>query len=308
MYKQLKTAMTEGNEDKAIMLYMSKDGSKLHPSKPFPTKKVGGSEDSPMHVAARHALGKIFKMFIEYGGHPGCINARKENCGHAVCQLTSFPAKRAEILDMIYDWRGQTADNLIDLVNIDATDMDGNTALHLAALNGILPCVERLVLRGANISLQNNEGQTCSDLADRGGHFALGTVLELGKVFTPTDEVKEASNMFLKFTTELPDPKLVPDCHSISLPGLIDFMNEAIKTASERLNETAARSEVLLNNTGWDFRHLNKEFHSNAEQTLTMAHIRPRSEDGKGTVHRWFGDRRHRRVCSPVMLCIRVFV
>eukprot|EP01037_Dinobryon_pediforme_P022668 gene22668-23895_t len=177
--------------------------------------------------------------------------------------------------------------------------MDGNTALHLAALNGILPCVERLVLRGANISLQNNEGQTCSDLADRGGHFALGTVLELGKVFTPTDEVKEASNMFLKFTTELPDPKLVPDCHSISLPGLIDFMNEAIKTASERLNETAARSEVLLNNTGWDFRHLNKEFHSNAEQTLTMAHIRPRSEDGKGTIRRMFGDRSENKNGKP---------
>lgn len=174
--------MTEGNEDKAITLYMSKEGSKLHPSKPFPTKKVGGSEDTPMHVASRHALGKIFKIFIEYGGHPATVNARKENCAHAVCQLTSFPAKRAEILDLIYDWRGQTADNLIDLVDINAVDIDGNTALHVAAFNGILPCVELLVARGADISKQNNEGLTCSDLADRGGHFALGTVLELGKV------------------------------------------------------------------------------------------------------------------------------
>lgn len=276
--------MTEGNEDKAITLYMSKDGSKLHPSKPFPTKKVGGSEDTPMHVASRHALGKIFKMFIEYGGHPGCCNARKENCAHSVCQLTSFPAKRAEILDMVYDWRGQTSDNMIDLVDIDSQDIDGNTALHLAAMNGILPCVEHLVLRGANISQSNNEGLTCSDLADRGGHFALGTVLELGKVFTPTDEAKEASNMFLKFTTELPEPKLVPDCNSISLPGLIDFMNEAIKTTSERLSETAARSEVLLNATAWDYRHLNKEYQAQPEQTLSMAHIRPRIEDGKGNV------------------------
>lgn len=274
--------MAEGNEDKAITLFMSKEGSKLHPSKPFPTKKVGGLEDTPMHVASRNALGKIFKMFIEYGGHPGCLNARRETCAHTVCQQTSFQSKRAEILDMVFDWRGTTHDNMVDSVNIDQMDVDGNTALHIAALNGILPCVERLVQRGADLSITNSENLSCSDMADRGGHYALGTVLELGKVFYPTDEVKEASQLFLKFTTELPDPKLVPDCNSISLPGLIDFMNEAIKTSSEELGETAARAEVLLNLFGWEFKHLKKEFVQNPDAPLRLAHIRPRTEAEKG--------------------------
>jgi hypothetical protein len=277
--------MTEGNEDKAIALYMSKEGSKLNPSRPLPTKKPVSSEDTLMHFAARYALGKLFKMFLEYNGNPGCINAKKENCAHSACQLTTFPYKRADILDLIFDWRGTTPDGLVDLVNIDQVDIDGNTALHIAAMNGLLPCVEKLVKRGADLSILNFEALGCCDMADRGGFYALGTILELGKIFYPEDEVQEASQLYQKFASDLPAPKLITDCFSSSLPALIDFMNEAVKTTSEKLNETAARSEVLLNLHGWNFKMLKKEYHLNAEKLLMIAQIKPRTVINRGNFY-----------------------
>ncbi|KAH8599202.1 hypothetical protein B0O99DRAFT_504969 [Bisporella sp. PMI_857] len=47
---------------------------------------------------------------------------------------------------------------------IDAQDIDGNTAIHIAAQNNARKCVRALMGRGASTNIPNNAGQTAEDL------------------------------------------------------------------------------------------------------------------------------------------------
>lgn len=277
IHKQIKTAIMEGNEDKAISLYMSKDGSKVHPSKAIPSKKAESNEDTPMHLAAKYVLLKLFKMFIEYGGHPGTLNARHENCAHAVCLMSSFPAKRADFLDVIYDWRTTRPDNTLDYVYIDQVDVEGNSALHIAAFNGLLPCVERLIKRGATVSLMNHYDLSACDMADRGGHLQLGTMLELAWIFQYDTTAHDVMHALQKHTKDnKPSGRILLDGVSVPLTGFIEFMNKAIKTSADVLAESPARAEALLNCYAWDVKLLKKEFTVSKEKTLATARLKPR--------------------------------
>jgi hypothetical protein len=64
--KSLRSALVAGDEEKALMIYTTKEkGGKtleedLHPSMPFPLKKH--QTDTPLHLAAEAALGKLVKV------------------------------------------------------------------------------------------------------------------------------------------------------------------------------------------------------------------------------------------------------
>ena len=176
----------DGNEEKAIQIYISKEGGKslmssLQPSEPFPSKKLPNDEQTPLHLTAKFALSKLFTMFVEYGGIPSVVNARGETCIHSVCTLSSNPTKRGDLVDTIIDWRGHKNDskNSDEKVNMDHQDIDGNTALHLAAANDLLPCVQTLVNHQAQLTILNNIFKSSAEMADTEGHRALGTMLEL---------------------------------------------------------------------------------------------------------------------------------
>lgn len=257
---------------------MSKDGSKVHPSKPFPTKKTDSADDTPLHLAAKHVLMKLFKMFIEYGGNPGVLNVRFENCAHAVCMLTSFPGKRGDILDLIFEWHGTKADNTADYVLIDQVDIEGNTALHIAAFNGLLVCIQKLVLRGATLSLLNHFDLSCAEMADRGGHLQLGTMLELAWVFQHDNAAQDAMATYSKHTKgDNISGRILLDGISVPLTGFIEFMNKSIKIASDTLAESPARAEALLNCYAWDVKMLKKEYTVSKEKVLITARLKPRA-------------------------------
>jgi hypothetical protein len=280
IHKQLKTAIQECNEDKAIALCMSKEGAKVHPSKPFPTKKTGGPMDTPMHSTARFALSKLFKMFLEYGGNPSVVNARHENCAHAVCSVASFPGKRVEIMDLILGWKGTgTGADIVDCVSLSALDIDGNTALHLAALHGLLGCVERLVERAAPLQLFNIQDFSVCDLADRGNFQTIATMLELAWLFQPIDERLAMTQNFhkLTFANRLQSTtRLLIDGHSLTLPQLGVFIDNVVRMIAEQLDETAARAEILLQLFGWDGPSLKREYLSGTSKVLQRAKLQPR--------------------------------
>lgn len=281
-YKQLKQAIIDGNEDKAIAIYTSREGGRspmtdIHPSKPFPSKKQL-SEETPLHLAAKFSLIKLFEMFLEYGGNPGIGNARNENCIHSVCLLSSYPAKRAELVELIIEWRGVRSDNTIEKVMLDHVDVDGNTAMHLAAYNGLLQCIECLIEAGATLSVQNSEGATCCEIADKGGNPGVGTMLELAWVYKPIDQSIIASDNYHKFSNDLQTARIILDCRSLTLDGLSKFIEHAITFISESLGEKRSRAEVLLSHFSWDASKLKKEYLSNSDRVLTSARLHAKPE------------------------------
>lgn len=62
--------------------------------------------------------------------------------------------------------------------NVNARDRRGDTPLHLAAREGALAWVERLLAHGADPALRNREGQTPRDVASADEHEAVVDFLD----------------------------------------------------------------------------------------------------------------------------------
>jgi len=193
--KQFKNAIIDGEEDKAIDIYTASEGDKplyldLHPSKPFPSKKEKSSTDTPLHMASRAGLMKLCVALLGKGGDPTVLNERLETCLHCVCSESSHPDVRTAIMEVLLQWRGvseNVEEGTEEKVSLNRVDNDGDTAIHLAALNGLVGCVEKLVALGAIISIVNKNNCTCCELADENSHSSLALALELALVFQPVD-------------------------------------------------------------------------------------------------------------------------
>ncbi|XP_077200513.1 synphilin-1 isoform X3 [Paroedura picta] len=55
-------------------------------------------------------------------------------------------------------------------ISLDEVDQEGNSAVHVAAQQGYLGCIQTLVEYGANVTMQNNAGEKPSQSAERQGH------------------------------------------------------------------------------------------------------------------------------------------
>lgn len=276
----------EGNEEKALAIYATREGTRIPLDQPFPTKKVENVQDTPVHLAAKYALARLLQMFLEYGGNPTILNSRCETALHSTCLLASFPLKRAELMETILRWELMRPDNVLEKVDVNSIDIDGNTALHLTSYNGMVQCIEVLIKRGAKLSIINKSNLSCCECADRGNFKPVGTMLELAWLFQPTNELQLATQQYNKFLTESSGGSVVLDSRSIALTGLIDFINHAIRITAETLGETAARAEVLLTEFCWDVKKLKKEYLSNTEKVLKATKLKPRTNGVNGTVQK----------------------
>jgi ankyrin repeat protein len=63
-----------------------------------------------------------------------------------------------------------------DTVSVNHVDIDGNSAIHYAAYNGLLKCVRKLISLGAIISIVNKLQMTCCEMADEGEYKDLANV------------------------------------------------------------------------------------------------------------------------------------
>eukprot|EP01038_Epipyxis_sp_PR26KG_P005568 gene5568-7691_t len=280
-YKQLKQAILDGNEEKAIQIYTGKDNGRsllndLDPSIPFPSKKTNNDE-TPIQLAAKHGMNNLFNLFLEYQGNPAAVNLKNENSLHAACLAQSNPLKRAEIIEMIVNWRGKNVDNSTFKVPIDYQDLEGNTGLHIASFNGLIACVEKLVKHGASLTIYNSADLSSCDEADRGGHHVLGTMIELAGVFKPIDQSIQASDNYHKFSNDGQSARIFLDTGSLTLKGLLDFIDQAIKFTSESLGENSPRAEVLLTYAGWDCTRLKREYLLYPDKLLNAVKLQPKS-------------------------------
>eukprot|EP01035_Chromulina_nebulosa_P025840 gene25840-33760_t len=277
--KQFKNAIIDGDEEKAISIYTAEDNEKplsseLNPSKPFPSAKKTVSADIPLHLSAKSALYKLVLLLLENGGDPSTLNVRKETVLHAVCSSGGNPAARASILATLIQWDR----NGFDKVSINQVDVEGNTAIHYAASNGLLSCVEKLVAMGAIISIVNKSNNTCCEMADESGHKQLASMLELALVFQPVDEEMEQFDREQTFPYENQPGRMLIQAFSLSSVGLTRFIDESISAifescSSDDLRMSRARAEVLLHKYNWDANKLQIEYLTDREKVLTVANL-----------------------------------
>ncbi|XP_026176756.1 synphilin-1 [Mastacembelus armatus] len=62
-------------------------------------------------------------------------------------------------------------------ISLDEVDQNGNTAVHVAAQYGHLTCIQTLVEYGANVTVQNQQGERPSQSAERQGHTTCARYL-----------------------------------------------------------------------------------------------------------------------------------
>ena len=241
----------------------------------FPTKKF--QTDTPLHLAAEGALGKLIQIFLEHGGNPNTANGRGETCLHSICHRPENARLRLQVMDHLLLWRGAIAETgeTVESVSINHVDVDGNAAVHYASSNGLLECVERLISVGAIISIVNKAQKTCCELADGDNHKELARMLELALVFQPVDsamiefDIEES----LYFDNQNRLPMLALDCESFHLDDISILIDDMLIDFAEMSGETFNRSESLLEAYSWDINKLKKEYLRYSSSCYKLAQI-----------------------------------
>lgn len=65
----------------------------------------------------------------------------------------------------------------LDHVDVDTSDMDGNTALHITCSKDFMGCARILIANGATLDLKNVFGDTPLHLALSSGHLRIAMLL-----------------------------------------------------------------------------------------------------------------------------------
>lgn len=316
--KQFKNAIIDGEEDKAIDLYTASENDKplyaeLPPSKPFPSKKHQSNGDTPLHMSATMGLMKLCVTLLGRGGDPTVLNSKLETALHCVCSQDNNAEARAAIMEILLQWKG--GESCEEKVSLNRVDIDGNTAIHLAALNGLVTCVEKLIALGAIISIVNKNNRTCCELADESQHKDLALALELALVFQPVDSSMAEFVAHQHFPYEGVPGRLFLCGETLASHGLNAFIEEAVLIVSrgllrahvekqtidssadtnsklsehvsdvsaggddvpytELLPSLKARAEILLVAYSWDVVNLLQEYGADPAKVLAAVRLQP---------------------------------
>ncbi|KAK2176050.1 hypothetical protein NP493_690g02041 [Ridgeia piscesae] len=182
--------LNNGDEFAALQLYNSSSDLRkaLDPNCSYGDTY---SHDTPLHLAARHAMKSLLRIFLnELGGNPNKKNIRNETPLHCLAVTSSgntfsVQQRRAECLTLLLHWRGAVmADGVVEKVDLDAEDEKQNTPLHYAATSGMKRFVEILVAHGSPLFTENTLKQTPCDCAEKSGHGDIALYLESKMVFS----------------------------------------------------------------------------------------------------------------------------
>jgi hypothetical protein len=257
----------------------------LNPSLPFPSKKASNqtSFQTPLHLAAKHAMYRIFTMFLEHGGNPNYPNGRDETCLHCVCSGSDKPLVRREMMELLLRWEGLEINGTCEVVSVNHADIDGNIALHYASSNGLTECVEKLVELNSILSLVNKSQMTCCEMADENMHKDMASMLEVAILFQPNDTgLPDEPSPTSESSIGYRKGHLILDSKSMTISDLQSYTERIIDklyTQLVMLNDskggmiTRERVEVILNAYAWDRNRILAEYALNPSQVFATAKL-----------------------------------
>ncbi|MFP3024204.1 MAG: ankyrin repeat domain-containing protein, partial [Wolbachia sp.] len=138
----------------------------------------------PLHLAVDANRLSVVKLLLDRGAS---VNAKDENNKTPLDLATEEDV--IEVLEkaqldqgLLINARNGNLDKVKDLIiqgaNLEAKDINGNTALHNACSNGYLKVVEYLIDKGASFKAKNKDGKTPLDLAIQEGRTDIVQAIE----------------------------------------------------------------------------------------------------------------------------------
>jgi hypothetical protein len=103
----------------------------------------------PLHYAACHGVARVVSLLLGAGADESAVDSDGYSALHYACRWN-----QPDAVDILA-WH----------VDVNATDSWGQTALHVAAASEGSQLVNVLVMRGARVAQQDNDGRTATDVA-----------------------------------------------------------------------------------------------------------------------------------------------
>ncbi|KAL5489407.1 hypothetical protein EMCRGX_G018496 [Ephydatia muelleri] len=262
--------LAQGNEMEAVDMWDS-NVQLLHQYNPNVAIRWNNQGDTPLHLAARLEMQSIMVRLIEKGGDPFLKNANDQTPLHLVCRSARNSSRTSK-------WRGTLLEILLSKVSpggaavvsgpaerstsdeeegtyLDVKDKSKNTPLHLAAVSGLLDCVEILLAHGAPLFVRNIAGQTPCDAAGSAKQLIVAKLLESRMVLTKTDNAIRSTRSMSFYTPE----------------ALQALKKEVVERLATLLHISLSPAEVLLQAFGWSEELVAEAWDNNVVETCNRA-------------------------------------
>lgn len=167
------------------------------------------------------------------------------------CQSTpkQEEPKAVTLQDLIKEKRYDEAKDLfMAKADINSTDEDGNSALHLAAKANEADLVSFLIIKGAKTEVKNNAGDTALHVAIKNNALAATKVLAIvhGDIFAKDAEDNTALELALARGGEWYSAVITPQTGKIRNTDGETIVHYFVKTQDENAINTCIRQEIAI--------------------------------------------------------------
>src|SRR6266702_3108843 len=148
---------------------------------------------TPLHFASYHGRPEISQLLLDHGANAHVVDVQDRNPLHEVSRGFHKSQFRSTLFpeSCVGEYRPQNALSVTQLlleqgIDVNASDKDHATPLHLASSHGMLAVAWLLLNHGANANAENIQGQTPLHLTSRGEDLShrnpdvMRLLLELG--------------------------------------------------------------------------------------------------------------------------------
>lgn len=125
-------------------------------------------------------------------------------------------------------------------ISLDEVDLNGNTAVHVAAQHGHLSCLQTLVEYGSNVTIQNKQGERPSHCAEHQGHMTCSRYLVV------VETCMSLASQVVKLTKQLHEQTTARVALQNQLQLIIQTQEANGRSPSSHVSPAEAWSEMSL--------------------------------------------------------------
>ncbi|XP_053677281.1 transient receptor potential channel pyrexia-like [Anopheles nili] len=170
---------------------------------------------TPLHLAARSGSADCVEALLKLGGcDPNLADFDQRTPLHAAISKSDTAV---EMIETLIAWGA----------NVNQRDVYGFTALHLAALDALGPCVETLLYHGADVTMKSRKGTSALNIISRKTPASLGVIqCKLDAAITLTHSQDSSSR---EVELELDFRSILQHCHPREISYLNTFVDDGQK-------------------------------------------------------------------------------